>query len=444
MYTLDPEAKYIKPRPFVHRTPLYSSLTDIDIASAAALPGEALQSTVTASHKKNNSSAVYRQSARSSSSALSAQKPQSSGSPTKRMLLAAFCKMRVTRSAGFTIRSDSEREQRDHPPILEQSISEAHYTQITKLGPTEYDADVSAAKFPVASTTQDPRPSFSGQHDGKPVLPILDRLPSNEQLSSLCLERPDDQAALSVATEKNFRSSNLPYSNSLDPVREDDSVFEELPINKERLSLVSATIESASILNSWQTDTVTAQVSPGVNHESHLPFDEIYDGAQSCSGSDSPSYTTSNFFSPGLAPGSVNTDGMSPYHLSQPDTPSISEFGGDLLETTLVSNREPYVTLPNFHGPKNLRIGSTANLHDTEYPELEGFQGYRLSETEQASALTLRKFPSIALESRGGDAPFGKQASKDLVHFWNDGSGHRITALEELVDDLGYLGELIV
>lgn len=274
---------------------------------------------------------------------------------------------------------------------------------------------------------------------------VFDGLPLDEQMSSLCLGPPDNEAALSVAIGKNSRTSNVSsYFPSLEPLREDNATFEEPSTNTRPLSSVSATTASSSILNIRQTDAVGFQVTQGVNVESNLPNDEIYYGAQSCLSSDSSSYSTSNLFSPGLAPGSVYTGGMSPYHLSQPDTPSVSEFGGDLLETVLCSNSEPHVTLSKVHGPKNACIGSTANLLDTQYPQLEGFQGNSLSENDQASALTLQEFPSTTLKSRGGGPPFDNRGSKDLVHSWNDGSEHRITALEELVDDLGYLGELIV
>lgn len=436
MYTLDPESKYIRPKPSVRRAPLYSSLTDVETSSAAALPDEPLQSIITTPDGENHSSAVYQQSTSSSSPALSIRKPRSSGSPTKRMLLAAFCKMRATRSAGFTAGSESKSEQQNNPPNAELS-------EIAQPAPTDTHVHVPATNLSIANTTQILMTSISAQHDSIPVLQIPDELPLNEQFSSLCLGPPDDEAVLSAAPSKNSRTPNLSYFTSLEPLREDDAAFEEPSTNTRRLSSVSATTESRSILNIRQTDPGGVQVTPGMNDESHLPYEEIYIGTQSCSGSDS-SYTTSNLFSPGLAPGSVYTDGMSPYHLAQPDTPSGSEFGCDLLETCEVSNSEPPVTLSNVRGSKDVRIGSTANLHDTEYPELEGFQGYNLAEPEQASARTLRKFPSTTLESCGGGSPFGKTGSKDLVHSWNDGSEHRITALEELVDDLGYLGELIV
>lgn len=440
VYTLDPGAKYIKPKPSVRQTPLYSSLTDVDTASAVVLPDEALQSNFTALDGENRSSTLYQPNANSSSPALSIGKPQSSGSPSKRMLFAAFCKMRPTRSAGFTVGSESKGERQDN---RERSISEGNHAKTAKLAPS-FTANIS---IPDPDTIQNMNmmPCISDQRNGVPGLQVTDPSPLNEQFSSLWLGPPDDEAALSVTTRKTSRISNVScYFTSLEPLQEDNTAFERPPTNTQCLSSVSATTESRSFLNIPQTDAVVVQVTQGIQDESRLPYDEVDCGAQSFSGSDFSSYSTSNLFSPDLAPGSVYTDAMSPYHLSQPDTPSISEFGGDFLETRIVSNSEPHVTLSNVDGPQNVRIGSTSNLHDTQYPELDGFQGYSLSETEQASVLTLRKSPTTTLKSHGGGSPFGKQGRKDLVHSWNDGSEHRITALEELFDDLGYLGEMIV
>lgn len=444
MYTLDPEAKYIRPKPSVHRPPLYSSLIDVETAPATALPNNVLQSTSTAPDGQDHSSAVQ-QSVSSSLPSLSIRKPQSSGPPTTRKLLATFCKMRVTRSAGFIVGSASKSEQQDNPPNPGQSISEACYAQITKVAPADNNRHVPGADFSVTNTTQSLMPCISEPQNRMRLSQVFDGLPSDEQMSSLCLGPPDNEAAFSVAIGKNSRTSNVSsYFPSLEPLREDNATFEEPSTNTRPLSSVSATTASSSILNIRQTDAVGFQVTQGVNVESNLPNDEVYYGAQSCLSSNSSSYSTSNLFSPGLAPGSVYTGGMSPYHLSQPDTPSVSEFGGDLLETVPCSNSEPRETLSKVHGPKNVCIGSTANLLDTQCPQLESFQGNSLSENDQASALTLREFPSTTLKSRGGGPPFDNRGSKDLVHSWNDGSEHRITALEELVDDLGYLGELII
>lgn len=436
MYTLDPGAKYISPKPSVRRTPFYSSLTDVDSASAVVLPDEALQSNSTALNGESRSSTLHQPNVNSSSPALSIGKPRSLGSPTKGMLFAAFCKMRPTRSAGFAVRSESKGERQDN---RERPVSEGNKAKTAKLAPS-FTANIS-----IPDMTPNMMPCISDQRNGVPVLKVVGGLPVNEPFSSLCLGPPDDEASLSVTTRKTSRISNVScHFTSLEPLQEDNAALEEPSTNAQCLSSVSATTESRSFLNIPQMDAVVVQVTQGIHGESRLPYDEVDCGAQSFSGSDSSSYSTSNLFSPGLAPGSVYTDAMSPYHLSQPDTPSISEFGGDFLETRTDSNFEPHVTLFNVDGPKNVRIGSTAHLHDTQYPELDGFQGYSLSETEQASVLTLRKSSSATLESHGGGSPFGKQGSKDLVRSWNDGSEHRITALEELFDDLGYLGEMIV
>lgn len=346
----------------------------------------------------------------------------------------------MTRSAGCTGGSAKNKRQ-DGPPSPGHPLSEVYHAQIDKLARTDHEVDVPAASISVINTTPSLMPNVSDPRDGVPVLQVLDES-LNARLPSLCLGPPDDKASFRVATRKPSRILNSSYVTSLEPLREDDAAVEEPCTNTRRLSLVNATIESRPISNIRQTDAVAIQGTPGAHEESNLPDEDIYCGTQSCSGSDS-SYITSNNFSPGLAPGSVYTDGMSPYYLAQPDTPAVSEFGGDFVETRLVANSETDVTLSNVHGLQDARIGSTANLYDTKYAELEGFQGYSLAETEQASALTLRKFPSSTLESCRG-SPFGKQGSKDLVRSWNDGSEHRITALEELVDDLGYLGDIII
>ncbi|MCJ1467795.1 hypothetical protein MMC07_006420 [Pseudocyphellaria aurata] len=444
VYTLDPESKYIRPKPSVRRNPLHSSLIDVDTTSTTARLDGGFPGTVRALDGKGPSSVVYQLGANSSSLALSTRKPHSSGSPTKRMLFAAFCKMRATRSAGFMGGSGLRSQPRATPPTPKRSTSEK-YAQMKSLAPTTNDVDGPAATFSVTNAAPALTPSNVEKQNGGLVVQVLDRSTPNEQSSSLSSKFSIDEAAHSVATKKHARTSNVsPYVTSLEPLREDHAVSEELSANARRISSASATVETRSIVNRRQTDVVDVLVTPGVDDGSTHPDDEIYYSAPSGSDLDTSSYITNNLFSPGLAPGSVNTDGMSPYHLSQPDTPCISELGGDFLESGPLSDSALHVTLSNVRGPNHVHLDSTANLHETEFSSIEGFQGYALPETEQASALTLRKFPSRTLESRGAGSAFGKQSSTDLVHSWNDGSKHRITALEELVDDLGYLGQLII
>lgn len=168
------------------------------------------------------------------------------------------------------------------------------------------------------------------------------------------------------------------------------------------------------------------------------------------------SYATSANFSPCLASNTTHSGPMSPCRLS-PETPVTSEFGDDFLppvrdsesltqmgrrtsgdlEHLLVNS--PSRPAPPISKPQG---GDGQSSHATP---LGGFQGYSLPDHDHASALTIRKLPSITLKKRDCASPFTQQSSKqDLVHSWNDGSEHRVTALEELVDDLGYLGKLII
>ena len=169
------------------------------------------------------------------------------------------------------------------------------------------------------------------------------------------------------------------------------------------------------------------------------------------------SYTTSANFSPSLAFNATPSGPISPCHLSQPETPVMSEFGDEFLpplrdsETLAQMGRStsgdldlllaspasraapPYLPRP--------QGGDTQHSHATS----GGFKGYSLPDHDHASVLTIRKLPSIAFKEIHGASPFTQQSSKqDLVHSWNDGSEHRITALEQLVDDLGYLGGVII
>ena len=91
--------------------------------------------------------------------------------------------------------------------------------------------------------------------------------------------------------------------------------------------------------------------------------------------------------------------------------------------------------------PPRLQGADTQNSHATS----DGFQGYSLPDHDHASVLTIRKLPSTTSKKIDSAAPFTRHGSKqDLVHAWNDGSEQRMTALGALVDDLGYLGRVII
>ena len=166
------------------------------------------------------------------------------------------------------------------------------------------------------------------------------------------------------------------------------------------------------------------------------------------------SYATSANFSPCLASNTTPGGPMSPCHLSQPETPIMSDFGDDFLppardpesptqmRRSSGSDLDLLLARPSFRAVPPRPQGGPQQKSNAA---AGGFQGYSLPDHDHASVHTIRKLPSIPLKKTDAASPLSHQASKqDLVRSWNDGSEDRVTALGELVDDLGYLGEMII
>jgi len=165
------------------------------------------------------------------------------------------------------------------------------------------------------------------------------------------------------------------------------------------------------------------------------------------------SYATSENFSPGFASNATHSGPMSPLHLSQPETPIMSDFEDDYDPDFLQMRRDselsgqfgidlpinPELTAPEppSRAPPPPPPPPPKANSLTSHATFGGFQGYSLPSDDNASVLTLRKLPSMTLRNSNQGSPFTPQAGKqEFVQSWNDGSEH-------LLDDLGYLGELI-
>ena len=197
----------------------------------------------------------------------------------------------------------------------------------------------------------------------------------------------------------------------------------------------------------------THDVTPKLPVQNSLPCetsfldDESHYDQHSLKRSISSSENAHDIFSPVLAASTVQTDAMSPYRLSQSTSPLRSDFGEGLQD--LRDDSTSQIQSKNLDGDAVLHFlpyGEQYAIKSNQPPyQSSGFEGYSLPEEEQSSVLTLRTLPITTFKCRSGDSPFSQQGSKDLVHSWNDGSEHRIhmTALDELVEDLGYLGEMI-
>ncbi|KAL8933113.1 MAG: hypothetical protein Q9211_005956 [Gyalolechia sp. 1 TL-2023] len=131
---------------------------------------------------------------------------------------------------------------------------------------------------------------------------------------------------------------------------------------------------------------------------------------------------------------------LSPHYLSQPESPSVRDFE----EAWELASLARPASLGSDHGsPRPAdRVANRASSNLVNVPEFPrpGFQGYSIAEPQHASSRT-RRTPASAIFS-----PEQALSSNDpLAQPWNDASGHGLTtALDELIDDLGYLGTLIV
>lgn len=431
VYTLDPKAKYLKPQPSARPTTFMSSFTKLENSSVATILEKGRTSTAQLLLTENSSRGLEERDI-STSKASSTRKALSSGSATRRLLSAAFAKMRLTRSAGLT--AGSEHAGRLHSSRADPRRPEGG-THTPKVGCNSPAQDGSA---PVTAINRRDNQSLPQKCDTvvKFAQPVLREKSLNEKLSQ------PYSGANEETTHGNFTgepqlSTCATSLEVLEQLQNNNSFLENSPIYARRCRrpTFSANLEAVSGLDTQPRDD-RYLIEGTDEEETHLHQEEMLLGTQCYAGSVS-SYTTNNIFSPGLASSSAHTGGMSPFHLSQPDTPSISDFGEDVLGGG-ISFDTNYCDLLGTHGPRDT---SKSALNNRAYP---GFQEYSLSEFDQASVLTVRKHPNDSLESRGSGTAFGQHDSKELVHSWNDGSAHRMTALEELVDDLGYLGEIII
>ena len=169
------------------------------------------------------------------------------------------------------------------------------------------------------------------------------------------------------------------------------------------------------------------------------------------------SYAASANFSPYLGSNTNQSGVISPCHLSQPETPVMSDYGDELppflhdseslaqMGSYTSSELDLHLTEPFSRARPPSPPRQQHDNMQTSHATWGGFQGYSLRDHDCASVNTIRKIPSFTLKSTDGASPFTPQSSKqEIAHSWDDVSEHHMTALGELVEDLGYLGKVII
>lgn len=402
LYTLDPKAKYFKLQPSVRSASWTPSQTCLGSFPSLETPVELLIPTRTSRKVKP----IHEKSICSASKSTLTQKPKSSSSPTKRFLFATFYSMRATRSAGL-VGPDPKSSERASAPIPIPTTSEVKLIRNGIFGSITNDIDATSENY------LQQVPTNAVLHNNilqplvgrKPTLPVLGQVTVHERLSPLSLGPAEDEAPPQIPGRNESKVVSPPFFQAtLRQLRRMIGFSNDS--SSRRQSIPNATSKPTSI---WQPDLSGGQAEQG-EHDEILRIEDAHSGRQNSADSAS-SYATNNLFSPGLAPSSAFTDAMSPCHLSPPGTPDKSEPGhGYFGSSRPVSNyTEPHEILST-DLIETLRASlAAANIQDKPYPS----------------------------------SSLHRQGSRALVTSWINGSEHLITGLGDLLDDLGYLGDLI-
>ena len=217
---------------------------------------------------------------------------------------------------------------------------------------------------------------------------------------------------------------------------DDGAETAEIVLFQSTIPISPAALVSKGFLNASHTEA-TNDTSPSHNPSSlGLTFDDFNRKTFKTPGSIPSSYAQSYFFSPALSSVAL-TGGMSPHHFSQPETPTMSDFGDDAYGL--------HYTAKSSQGLRSaMSPGDQASREHMRSQECGGFDGYNLPEAHHASALTLKSLPTIHATSSSSESVYDQKSGKELVESWNDGAEHRNSTTEDFFDDLGYLGGMII
>ncbi|MCJ1367205.1 hypothetical protein MMC16_006337 [Acarospora aff. strigata] len=153
--------------------------------------------------------------------------------------------------------------------------------------------------------------------------------------------------------------------------------------------------------------------------------------------------------SPSLSSATDTTcDPLSPYRLSfQFDASANNELAADVTKTHYTNDPDTHLSNQSADDFEDLSLDSLhiSPFDSKRFFDPSSFQSYSLPQEEQASSVhTPHKLPTSPFSGALPEPAIESRHGADLVRSWNDGSAHRLTATEELLNDLGYLGGMIV
>lgn len=445
VYTMDPKDKYIKPRPVGRREGM-PPLTCPSTPKASTGKNRFKLFGATSRDTPLPTPKVQEASVQANSWKFWKRRPEASPLPARGSLLARFQRNRGIPSEAVAGSQDCRRQVKTSKEAR-TAPSKSFYVRNNKAASTNDLSCMDGLALRRPGFRCGPGP-VTPAHLGSTAssLDVVASSPRKEP-------RHHRQGSYNASvTLKDLRQDILAEASAscdfgpLEPPRMRNSFANEGCPGPEPTALKGAMASSSSLLRATQTFNGPSNNSKDIGGTVSLEDEEIEDGRlfhdrglrrkQSLADSVSLSYRTSENFSPGLASTNNMSDVMSHHRLSQPETPSASEYGGDFIDssTTRFASQTQRIQICDDEAgiPVLAGVGSSSAmaLQDETF---RGFGGYNLPEPDQGSTQTLKRIPNKSFSS----------SKHDPVHSWNDGSEHRMTALETLITDLGYLGKVI-
>ena len=459
VFTMNPNHKYLSPKPSIRQAASNASNLILQKISAAASRhgsilksrrGQTLDSDRETPQLGTN---VERQAPPTGNSdEKSEEKTLVNSDNGHSALIASFEKMRRSKSLAW----NSGRQERIS--VLSRSVTtNAALTRRSRNKNKDPFDTAKAPKTAIGTPASTPQPEEFARaerpnSEGDPVYTSTEEVQLSDlrtSLKKLALSQPKSHDPEAAAYDRKIASTQS-RSSIYSPIEEprDLGPLSGVPLQSPNFS--SNFVRSTESIEGLTDHYPNVDIPPG--HESAIrgvpqkgdeddtitphviQFQhEIWDGLHSPLSSN---FSNDPSMSPCLDSSTAYTGPVSPCHLSQPETPLTTEFNRNELAQVQSSEHESAAHLRNGGG---LEPGH----QDIIYPYPSGFQGYSLPPADQASVLTLRKSPVTAFVP-DVESQFVKQGNQDFVRSWDDGSEHLMTSMEELVNEMGYLGEVIL
>lgn len=445
VYTMDPHDKYVKPRPAGRREDM-PPLTCLSTPKAATGKNRFKLFGATGRDTPLPTPKVREASVHASSWKFWKRGPDASPSPARSSLLAKLQRNReipsgpLAGSQGFSRQVKTSKEASTAPskPFYIRNNKAASTNDLSRM-------DGFALRRPGPKCGSGPvTPAHPGSNSS-----FLDVVASSARKEARHNRRDSYNASVTLEDLRQDIMAEASAScrfGPLEPPKIRNSFANERCAAPKALCLKGTKASSSSLLNATQTLDGPQNNSKDIGGSVSFEDEGMEDGQlfhdrglrrkQSFTGSVSLSYRTSENFSPGLASNNNMSDVMSHHRLSQPETPPASEYGGDFIDASATKSASQMQSIQvcddeaEMPGLPEMGSSSAVALHEETF---RGFVGYNLPESDQGSTPTLKRVPNKSLSS----------SKHDQVHSWNDGSEHRMTALETLITDLGYLGRMI-